>query len=90
MLGRELASPESKSSRLSPQQYVGPSVSITFAKDKAGDIIIIIIVIIIAAAGILLFAINATGSNNSSSSNRVPNIPHISAFLTRETRDAIQ
>ncbi|THU73201.1 hypothetical protein C4D60_Mb04t20310 [Musa balbisiana] len=48
--------------------------------------------IMLGPAGILLFAINATGSNNSSSSssNRVPNIPHISAFLTRETRDAIQ
>ncbi|CAL9153856.1 unnamed protein product, partial [Musa hybrid cultivar] len=43
-------------------------------------IIIIIIIIIIAAAGILLFAINATGSNNSGSSNKVPNIPHISAL----------
>ncbi|CAL9051580.1 unnamed protein product, partial [Musa banksii] len=42
--------------------------------------IIIIIIIIIAAAGILLFAINATGSNNSGSSNKVPNIPHISAL----------
>ncbi|CAL9075582.1 unnamed protein product, partial [Musa acuminata var. zebrina] len=47
---------------------------------KSTYIIIIIIIIIIAAAGILLFAINATGSNNSCSSNKVPNIPHISAL----------